>query len=166
MLMLCFQSPFHRVKECYWKGSIFRATRACSFSPLFIGSRNVTRLIRSAKTFLCPLSVPFSSGQGMLPDHRSRIHRVKITFSPLFIGSRNVTTYRRRTPRTVSPFQSPFHRVKECYCGRPTSRIQPSRCAFSPLFIGSRNVTSAVVGHRWDGRRHFQSPFHRVKECY
>ena len=61
-----FQSPFHRVKECYdWCG---------------VTANRPTRL-----------SVPFSSGQGMLQ-------------------------YRGFTATSgFDVFQSPFHRVKECY---------------------------------------------------
>ena len=60
------------------------------------------------------LSVPFSSGQGMLPED---FRQMQDDYS----------------------FQSPFHRVKECY---PRSQPMTSQhSTFQSLFIGSRNVT-------------------------
>ena len=85
-----------------------------SFSPLFIGSRNVTQ-VGNGSVCALQLSVPFSSGQGML-------HNVIRADIQAFI------------------FQSPFHRVKECY---------------------------TIYGQQYDmSSDFFQSPFHRVKECY
>ena len=85
-----------------------------SFSPLFIGARNVTVLINASGVGQ-ELSVPFSSGQGMLQPAAKPKPAAETTFSPLFIGARNVTQR--------GDF---FYRLN---------------LTFSPLFIGARNVT-------------------------
>ena len=89
-----FQSPFHRGKECYRGVSLSLMNNEWPFSPLFIGARNVTQSISDDHDSTSELSVPFSSGQGML-------HRASPT---IMIPLAN--------------FQSPFHRGKECYCQR------------------------------------------------
>ena len=114
-----FQSPFHRVKECNTEPAVaIEAVLARTFSPLFIGSRNVTVNFISRSTGTA-------------------------TFSPLFIGSRNVTEDRCHSSRTEGIFQSPFHRVKECNAQRKPRPLL-ALVAFSPLFIGSRNVTPTI----------------------
>ena len=57
---LGFQSPFNRVKECYegyGVDTLFFPSE--TFSPLLIGSRNVTRYNRGANNPPFFLSVPF-----------------------------------------------------------------------------------------------------------
>ena len=134
-----FQSPFHRGKECYASKKIARRC-VVTFSPLFIGARNVTPVSREREVEL-ELSVPFSSGQGML-HAAGCFHRVKsaVAFSPLFIGARNVTVDKSKTSKEIQAFQSPFHRGKECYNGTIVGDLIGVD-TFSPLFIGARNVT-------------------------
>ena len=66
--------------------------RSSTFSPLFIGARNVTHAGYRGRGAPFRLSVPFSSGQGMLPLLENMGFQVFKAFSPLFIGARNVTS--------------------------------------------------------------------------
>ena len=62
----------------------------------------------------CPLlSVPFSSGQGMILMFQTQWLRNPAAFSPLFIGARNDTASWNYTDMEDATFQSPFHRGKE-----------------------------------------------------
>ena len=87
-----FQSPFHRVKECYLLQTLSAASSLPDFQSPFHRVKECYVIHLGLGIFHdFYLSVPFSSGQGMLHFQRSV------------------------AAQTILDFQSPFHRVKECY---------------------------------------------------
>ena len=61
------------------------------FSPLFIGSRNVTAETRSQETLTAIFQSPFHRVKECNVERMKCIGIDVFSFSPLFIGSRNVT---------------------------------------------------------------------------
>ena len=110
-----------------------------SFSPLFIGARNVTRIFNELRDLLphfqspfhrgkeCytiyrpiashhhELSVPFSSGQGMLHARGLYGFSILCLSVPFSSGQGMLQTYPHVLTHSLHRFQSPFHRGKECY---------------------------------------------------
>ena len=79
-------------------------------------------LIGNLQSYQQCLSVPFSSGQGMLLQIQISHDYFLTTFSPLFIGARNVTHHDHEINLMAGiDFQSPFHRGKECYRSKATA---------------------------------------------
>ena len=112
----------------------------------------------------CHLSVPFSSGQGMLRLEREIANKFRKPFSPLFIGARNVTRLSSIDPtRQTTSFQSPFHRGKECY--NPVVQSVLAVCALSVPFSSGQGMLPPFFALHII-TKNFQSPFHRGKECY
>ena len=112
--LLAFQSPFHRGNGCYLRPIVQGTSAAC-------------------------LSVPFSSGQWLLP-YPSRVHK----------------------PRRGS-FQSPFHRGNGCY-DKGLAMMQTLKGFQSPFHRGNGCYPNrAKCYHLSHG---FQSPFHRGNGCY
>ena len=87
-----------------------------SFSPLFIGAMVATPGTSTGGRGYS-LSVPFSSGQWLLPSCYLLESEAVKTFSPLFIGAMVATYHHYCSPRhTIPTFSPPFHRGNGCYC--------------------------------------------------
>ena len=110
------------------------------------------------------LSVPFSSGQGMLPNCTINHCRDSGVFQSPFHRVKECYARAIRARGACGVFQSPFHRVKECYLTQLYNQSSPQRFFQSPFHRVKECYVISAVSPLWN--MSFQSPFHRVKECY
>ncbi len=89
-----FQSPFRRGMECYDAEDHLQMREG-------------------------ELSVPFSSGHGVLLLEMVKDAFVTVPFSPLFVGAWSATLPAPRHGHGSIFFQSPFRRGMECYMTEP-----------------------------------------------
>ncbi len=159
-----FQSPFRRGMECY----------AFCRNAIVVAFRI--------------LSVPFSSGHGVLQGGRVRCDTVVQPFSPLFVGAWSATAVVKASRVAVKlsvPFSSghgvlrrksgllevfPDVTFSPLFVGAwsatpPSTNTRLHSSPFSPLFVGAWSATIPPQINRPHGKA-FQSPFRRGMECY
>ena len=138
MCMSCFQSPFHRGNGCYRDHTGYQRRSPALSVPFSSGQWLLPETPEDAHVHVL-LSVPFSSGQWLLLGSRHADDGDNVSFQSPFHRGNGCYSASGSGNNVIASFQSPFHRGNGCY----TTKAE---------------AVGLIPG--------FQSPFHRGNGCY
>ena len=136
----CFQSAFHRGRECNHYHPNPQSLLSCSFSPLFIAVGSVTGTTGNCYRNGLNFQSAFHRGRECNIVTRTTPSLSLLYFQSAFHRGRECNSIKRKGTLATSCFQSAFHRGRECNL----EHLHPHHLAtetFSPLFIAVGSVT-------------------------